>query len=72
MKIFTNQKIWKRLVVVLLIIMAFQFVIPNISKAEDGDDISIGGKLLEPIIDLVVAIGDRSFKFSSRHCYATN
>lgn len=57
MKIFTNQKIWKKIVVVLLIVLAFQFVVSSpVRAADDG----IGGKLLEPIIDLVVWLGDRN------------
>ena len=56
MKIFTNQKIWKKIVVVLLIVLAFQFVVSSPVRAADG----IGGKLLEPIIDLVVWLGDRN------------
>lgn len=56
MKIFTNQKIWKKIVVVLLIVLAFQFVVSSPVRAVDG----IGGKLLEPIIDLVVWLGDRN------------
>jgi hypothetical protein len=62
MKIFTNQKIWKKLVIVLLIIMCFQFFISTPVRADsDG----IGGKLLEPVIDLVVFLGDRNYK-----CYS--
>lgn len=55
MKIFTNQKIWKKIVIALLIVMMFQFFTASPVRAEDG----IGGKLMEPIIDLVVWIGDR-------------
>lgn len=55
MKIFTNQKIWKKIVIALLIVMMFQFIIVSPVRADDG----IGGKLMEPIIDLVVWIGDR-------------
>lgn len=57
MKIFTNQKIWKKIVVVLLIVLAFQFVVSSPVRATDD---GIGGKLLEPIIDLVVWLGDRN------------
>lgn len=56
MKIFTNQKVWKKIVVALLIVLAFQFIVSSPVRAEDG----IGGKLLEPIIDLVVWLGDRN------------
>ena len=66
MKIFTNKKIWKKIAIALVVVILFQFIILSPVKADDdvftGDDIGIGGKLLEPIIDLVVWLGDRNFK----------
>lgn len=61
MKIFANQKIWRKIVIVLLLVMMFQFFTtsPVIAK---NDDNGIGGKLMEPIIDLVVFLGDRNCK----------
>ncbi len=64
MKIFTNQKIWKKIVIVLLIIIIFQFIVSKPSIAESEDN-GIGGKLLDPVIDLVVFLGDRNFKYYS-------
>ena len=61
MKIFTNKSIWKKLAIALVIVILFQFIILSPVRADD-DDMGIGGKLLEPIIDLVVWLGDRNFK----------
>ena len=33
MKIFTNQKVWKKIVVVLLIVLAFQFIVSSPVRA---------------------------------------
>ena len=61
MKIFTNQKIWKKLVIALLIVLLFQFVNSSPVRAEnEKDNGGIGGKLLEPIVDLLVWSGDRN------------
>lgn len=61
MKIFANQKIWRKIVIALLIVMMFQFFTTSPVRAEN-DDNGIGGKLMEPIIDLVVFLGDRNCK----------
>ena len=61
MKIFTNQKVWKKIVVALLIVLAFQFIASSPVRA--GDDDGIGGKLLEPVIDLLVSLCDRSHRY---------
>ena len=61
MKIFTNKSIWKKLAIALVIVILFQFIILSPVRAVN-DDTGIGGKLLEPIIDLVVWFGDRNFK----------
>ena len=45
-----------KILIVILAIIAVSFIVPNIVHAK-GDD-GIGGKLLEPIVDLVVAISD--------------
>lgn len=64
MKIFTNQKIWKKIVVALLIVLAFQFIVSSPVRA--GDDDGIGGKLLEPVIDLLVSLCDRDCRYITR------
>ncbi len=60
MKFFENKKIWKKIVIILLIIMLFQFALTTpVVKAEDNDE-GVGGILLGPIMKLIVAIGDRN------------
>lgn len=44
----------KKVSIVLLCIIAFSFCMPKGVRAEDG----IGGKLLEPVVSLVVSLGD--------------
>lgn len=61
MKIFTSQRIWKKLVIMLVSILLFQFSMPKQVHADD--DMPIGGKLLEPVLDLVVFLGDRSNEY---------
>lgn len=52
MKIFTNKKIWQKIVIVLLIMLLFQIFIPKSSHAIVGD------VLLEPITGLFANLGD--------------
>ena len=61
MKIFTSQKVWKKLVIMLVTIILFQFSMPKQVHADD--DMPLGGKLLEPVFDLVVFLGDRSNEY---------
>ena len=57
MEIFTNTKIWKKIAISLVCIILFQFsFVKPVRAANDG----IGGKLMEPIMDLVVFLGDRN------------
>ncbi len=61
-KIFTNKKIWQKIAVILLIVLLFQFIAANPIMAADDDDGSLaiewGGKLLSPVMSLLVTIGD--------------
>ena len=54
MRIFENKSLFKKLIIVLLIIMLFSFSIPKTVKADDG----VGGKLLNPIMSLFVGLSD--------------
>ena len=58
MKFFTNKKIWSKIVIVLIFVLVFQFIVTKPSVAEDSWPIEFGGKLLSPIMSLVVTIGD--------------
>lgn len=65
-KIFTNKSIWKKIVVAVLVIMAFQFItfVPMVNATEEdygeeeGDALGWGGILLKPLMSLLVTIGD--------------
>ena len=56
MKIFTNKNIWKKIVIALLIVLLFQTVIMKPVHANDG--VEFAGKLMSPILSLLVGIGD--------------
>ena len=54
MKIFTEKGILKKLLLIIIAIILFNAIIPtNVSYAAD-----VGGVLLKPIVDLMVALGD--------------
>ena len=52
MKIFTNKNIVQKIIIAIVIVLSFNFIIPNYSQAD------FGGVLLGPFIDLFAAIGD--------------
>lgn len=55
MKIFTNKSIWKKIVIALLLVLAFQTVMV---KPVQADVVEFGGKLIGPILSLLVGLGD--------------
>ena len=58
MKIFENKKILKKIAIMLLMVLFFQFGLATPVQAADDD--GVGGVLLSPIVSLIVALGDRS------------
>ena len=52
MKIFANKSIWKKILIVFLLLISISFIKPEPVRA------GVGGELMEPICDLVVGIGD--------------
>lgn len=52
MKIFQNKNLFKKLIIVLLFITIFSFCMPKVSRA------SVGGDLMDAVMDLFVGIGD--------------
>ena len=60
MKFFTNKSIWSKIILVLIFILLFQFAVAKPVQAEDSATVldGIGGKLIQPVITLVVTIGD--------------
>ena len=65
-KFFTNKRIWKMLVIAILVIMTFQIIIPatvvfaDTPERERTEDSlqSTGGTLATPIASLVAGVGD--------------
>lgn len=61
MKFFTNQSIWKKIVIVLLIVLLFNVLLikpVHAGSDSDNDVLEGGGKLLKPIFSLLVTVGD--------------
>ena len=55
MKIFENKSLLKKIAIILIIVTIFSFCFPEtVSASDDG----VGGKLLNPIVDLFVFLGD--------------
>lgn len=55
MKIFENKSLLKKIAIILIIVTIFSFCFPEtVSASDDG----VGGKLLSPIVDLFVFLGD--------------
>lgn len=60
MRLITNKNIKRKILIAILIIIVASFIFPVKAQA------SIGGKLLEPVIDLVVALGDGTYNIVHR------
>ena len=55
---FKNKKLSKKLILSVLIVLIFLgTILPNISNAE-AKEASQGGKLLQPVVDLLLTLGD--------------
>lgn len=57
MKFFTNKKIWSKIIIVLIFVILFEFVISKPTLAEN-DTLEWGGKLIQPILSLIISLGD--------------
>ena len=57
MKFFENNKTLKKIAIMILMVLLFQFGFATPVQADDTD---YGGILLSPIMSLVVALGDRN------------
>lgn len=55
MKFITNKNVKRKILIAILIIIIASFIFPVKAQA------SIGGKLLQPVIDLVVALSDGAY-----------
>ena len=54
MRIFANKSIWKKLVLIIIVITVISFAIPQQVQAAD----SIGGALMLPVCNLLVGLCD--------------
>jgi len=71
MKVFTNKRIKNKIIGVLLVIMLFNFIIPTGVRADDSEG-GLGGALLQPILDLLVVLGDGVMGLIHHSIYDTN
>ena len=54
-KFFTNKKIWEKVLLALIFVILFQFAVMEPVRA---DVVEFGGKLISPILSLLVSLGD--------------
>ena len=60
MKFFTNKSIWSKIIIVLIFVLVFEFIVakPTLGAEVTDDVVEGGGKLLTPVLSLVVTLGD--------------
>ena len=60
MKFFTNKSIWSKIIIVLIFVLIFEFIItkPSLGAEVTDNIVEGGGKLLTPVLSLVVSLGD--------------
>ena len=56
MKFFTNKSIWSKIIIILIFIILFEFIAAKPSLG--ADVLEFGGKLLTPVVSLIVTLGD--------------
>ena len=56
MKIFTNKNLILKIVILLVFVILFNFCAPTVSRAGFFEE--VGGTLVEPLVELCIAIGD--------------
>ena len=69
MEIFTNKSLVLKIVIALVIVILFNFCAPTLSHAGLLED--IGGTLLGPFLDLLLAIGDCVINLVQRIVFTT-
>ena len=57
MKIFKSKSLSKKLILAMLVVIFLGLIKPNVSNAE-ATEAAQGGKLSQPVVDLVLTIGD--------------
>ena len=60
MKFFTNKSIWSKIIIVLIFVLVFEFIVakPTLGAEVTDNIVEGGGKLLTPVLSLVVSLGD--------------
>lgn len=58
MKIFKKKEFIKKLIFALIIILLCSTMLPKTISYAASDDTSLGGKLLKPIMDFIIGLGD--------------
>ena len=76
MKFFTNKSIWSKIVIILIFVLLFEFMVtkPTLaSGAEVGENvIEFGGKLMSPMLSLVVSLADGFMGIAQLSIMGTN
>ena len=57
MKIFKSKSLSNKLILAMLVVIFLGLIKPNVSNAE-ATEAAQGGKLSQPVVDLVLTIGD--------------
>lgn len=71
MKVFENQKIFKKLIIVFLSILVISIFVPNIVEAKNGAK-SVGGILLDPLMSMFVGLSDGAITLLQKLVLHTN
>ena len=66
MKFFEKKKNLKKIAIICLILLSFQFVFSPPVKAKDQGFL---GTLISPFVMLIVALGDRNYEFFALKYY---
>ena len=70
MKIFTNKNLILKIVIALVFVILFNFCAPTISRAGFFEE--VGGTLVEPLVELFIAIGDAAMNLIQNLLFGLN
>lgn len=70
MKIFTKKNLILKIVIALVFVILFNFCAPTISRAGMFEE--IGGTLIEPLVELFIAIGDAAMNLMQNLLFGLN
>lgn len=75
MKFFTNKSIWSKIIIVLIFILVFEFIVAKPTLADNegvNTGIEFAGKLMSPILSLVVTLADAAMEISQSSIMGTD